>query len=1223
MPLKAIRNPKNYLLLWIIVLVIFSGFLFWAVRWYLHSQKQQTIHSLTDISYNLSNAVTENFINDMMETQYDASDLRYRNYINQLMLYQSHLQCENIFVLAVENHQVRIALATTPELMDYEIGNIYLDEGQIFDASSQIQLPVVSKPYFIDELQVITVLTPIKLSLDNAMELYIGVDFQASRFTKQLNKGKTQAVILISIFLLFNIFFIALIYWRDNQSVDIGTKLRHIESVAILLNFSLFLFIAVRITDRIDTIERQTSFRNVALPVQQNLHSALSELKKNLATVVSFIQNSESVEPEEFESFTQSLFGTDLLETLLYYQSVDEEDERQIEHTLPTIRLQHRPFYLANQYNPKQHISVAQFVKDHNKAIQRVQLSAFLSGKPSASRLLSDRNDTLTENLILVALPFYKWDKAEDHLKTYELDGVLLAVVNPQYILKTVFSKSYFAHDIIALALVELLSDTQSEYLTGLPEAHLQHVGQDIGLTHLNGLSSKNVLPLFLFNKTYLIVAHTIRAEVGYFKNIRLITILVFGVLAVVAIFFVVAFLKNRWASLELLVANQTLALRQRLTDMSYLKKISDERHQQHSIESFLTVIIGILREVFPSTESKFVSLRLNDVEYGESISETPDSIQISAKISGGEAGDGQICVVSRGADRFIEENQEFINQIAVSVSSWLSHERVLHQLRESEERFHALIENAFDGIYLVEGTQFVYANKSFLNMLGYSKEELLSDTFSMDVLLTDKSKEIVERRRIARAQNKEIPARYEFQQRTKTGTIQDVEVSTLALTLGGKKVIMGIIRDMTEKNQTQLKLIESEELLQQQNEELRVMNNELTLSNEQVRKMNHELIIAKKKAEASDQIKTQFLNNISHEVRTPLNGIVGAASLLGDSHSADEEIRELTTIINQSTRRLLQTITQYVDIALLHSDEMKRHDETFDISEIVSKLVNDYTSEAISKQLRLNVNISLKKRERKITTDKELVEKILVHLLDNAVKFTHKGGIDLLVSRIHHHLVFELKDTGIGIDPEFQKQIFDFFTQEDSGSRRQYDGNGLGLAICKGLTRLLGGSIFFNSIKHQGSTFVVQLPITEYYTASYPIEQDSTDKEKDVELGPTILIAEDEDSNFSVVSILFKKKLNARILRAENGREAIELVKEHPEINLVVMDLKMPFVDGFAATKEIKALRAELPVIALTAHGITGDESKALAAGCDEYFAKPININELIEAIQRYLNRN
>lgn len=173
MPLKAIRNPKNYLLLWIIVLVIFSGFLFWAVRWYLHSQKQQTIHSLTDISYNLSNAVTENFINDMMETQYDASDLRYRNYINQLMLYQSHLQCENIFVLAVENHQVRIALATTPELMDYEIGNIYLDEGQIFDASSQIQLPVVSKPYFIDELQVITVLTPIKLSLDNAMELYI------------------------------------------------------------------------------------------------------------------------------------------------------------------------------------------------------------------------------------------------------------------------------------------------------------------------------------------------------------------------------------------------------------------------------------------------------------------------------------------------------------------------------------------------------------------------------------------------------------------------------------------------------------------------------------------------------------------------------------------------------------------------------------------------------------------------------------------------------------------------------------------------------------------------------------------------------------------------------------------------------------------------------------------------------------------------------------------
>lgn len=367
----------------------------------------------------------------------------------------------------------------------------------------------------------------------------------------------------------------------------------------------------------------------------------------------------------------------------------------------------------------------------------------------------------------------------------------------------------------------------------------------------------------------------------------------------------------------------------------------------------------------------------------------------------------------------------------------------------------------------------------------------------------------------------------------------------------------------------------------------------------------------AKALAEASNRLKTAFLNNISHEVRTPLNGIMGAAMLLNEPGLGQDEIPSMVEIINLSTQRLIQTITDYMDISLLTSGNIEMNVKEHAISEITEPLVRKFQEACEEKEVEFVADISKELAAQLIKSDSEWLAKALSHLLSNAVKFTKSGKVCFSCSRQKNDFVFVIKDTGVGIEPKMQEKIFENFTQEDMGVSRKFEGSGLGLSIVQKVTDALKGNLKVNSKKGEGTTITLQIPDI---SAQPPI-----DGELHPETSKLVLIAEDEDSNFIVLDMILRKTFKAHVLRAKTGREAVDLAKEHPEVNLIIMDIKMPEMDGFEATRLIKSFNKNLPIIAVTAFAMSGDEHKAIEAGCDAYLPKPISRNDLYNLLAVY----
>ncbi|PKP52522.1 MAG: hypothetical protein CVT92_08515 [Bacteroidetes bacterium HGW-Bacteroidetes-1] len=370
--------------------------------------------------------------------------------------------------------------------------------------------------------------------------------------------------------------------------------------------------------------------------------------------------------------------------------------------------------------------------------------------------------------------------------------------------------------------------------------------------------------------------------------------------------------------------------------------------------------------------------------------------------------------------------------------------------------------------------------------------------------------------------------------------------------------------------------------------------------------------------AQASDKIKTEFLNNISHEVRTPLNGIIGAASLLSFDDISEESHREIISVLNLSTKRLLRTITQYMDISLLSSDNMPVYETPIEIFDFLRPLISEYQEECQQKNLEWVIDFPVEYHEILFTVDKSLLDKVLSHLLDNAVMFTEKGSVTFRFKIREEEIAFFIEDTGVGIDQEVKPRIFKVFSQEDASSLRRHEGSGLGLAICFKIIQLMGGRISFESEKGVGSNFYFTIPLLEK-TIVLEKEDQKIVILKTID-NPIVLIAEDEDSNFFVLKAILEKRMNAKVIRAFNGLEAVDVCRVTARLNLILMDLKMPVMDGFEATSIIKKEFKNIPIVAITAYGMTGDEQHAQDVGCDDYITKPFKTNALIESLNKFL---
>jgi PAS domain S-box-containing protein len=382
------------------------------------------------------------------------------------------------------------------------------------------------------------------------------------------------------------------------------------------------------------------------------------------------------------------------------------------------------------------------------------------------------------------------------------------------------------------------------------------------------------------------------------------------------------------------------------------------------------------------------------------------------------------------------------------------------------------------------------------------------------------------------------------------------------------------------------------------------------------------ELRIAKEKAEESNRLKTEFLNNMSHEIRTPMNGIMGYSDLLNDPEITAEKQKQYIQVISNSSNQLLRIINDILEISQLETKQVKAVNKEVCLNDLLFGLFSVFDMSAKEKRIPLYYKKGLSDDESFIFTDETKLTKIISNLLENALKFTQSGYVKMGYDLQNEMITIYVEDTGIGINLEMQESIFERFSQEDKGGVKLYGGLGLGLSIAKENAELLGGKITLKSEKGNGSTFYVTIPYNPVFLCKETIGPDGSKKPKTKKKELyTVLIVEDEEVNYLYLEALFDRaELDTKLIHAKNGKEAVDICKKGETINLILMDIKMPVMNGFEATKQIKEFRPDVPIIAQTAYTTAEDKDKAKAVGCDDFISKPILGESFNKIIDRYL---
>ncbi len=375
-----------------------------------------------------------------------------------------------------------------------------------------------------------------------------------------------------------------------------------------------------------------------------------------------------------------------------------------------------------------------------------------------------------------------------------------------------------------------------------------------------------------------------------------------------------------------------------------------------------------------------------------------------------------------------------------------------------------------------------------------------------------------------------------------------------------------------------------------------------------------HELQRAKEKAEESDRLKTAFLQNMSHEIRTPLNAISGFSGMLNKPELSEEKRKSFVSIIQNSSKQLISIVTDILTISALETKQEKPNIDKVCINNIIVDLLAIFKQQAQNQNISLYAKQQLSDKQSEIYTDKTKITQILTNLLTNALKFTHEGFIEFGYNLKDSELEFYVKDSGIGIKPEFHEKIFERFRQADKSINKLYGGTGLGLAISKAFAELLGGKIWVQSELEKGSTFYFTIPykpVNEIDKTTTPTKQNENFR--------TVLVAEDEEYNFLFIEELLID-MDLKLIHAKDGKETVEIFKANPNIDLILMDIKMPIMSGHEAAKIIKELKPDLPIVAQSAYALENERAKYEGI-FDDYLTKPINEDDLKQMVMKYID--
>jgi PAS domain S-box-containing protein len=407
-------------------------------------------------------------------------------------------------------------------------------------------------------------------------------------------------------------------------------------------------------------------------------------------------------------------------------------------------------------------------------------------------------------------------------------------------------------------------------------------------------------------------------------------------------------------------------------------------------------------------------------------------------------------------------------------------------------------------------------------------------------------------------------------------------EINHTGMMYRGKKAILEIFQDITERKEAE-----------------------------------KELIRAKVKAEESDKLKTAFLHNISHEIRTPMNAIVGFSALLSEPDIDKQSRESYIDVIMQSSNHLLSIITDIVDISNIEANIIKTLKNDVNVNSVIRSLVNQYAPVATKKGIELSFENGLPDKEATIVTDNTKLTQVLSNLLNNAMKFTEKGSVRIWYSLHDKVLEFNIADTGIGIAKEHFKKIFDRFFQVQNTVSRLYEGTGLGLSISKAYVEHLGGNIVITSEPGKGSTFTVTIPYEKAVSVKLPVIKSPVSDGLAFGGRKVILVAEDVESNFKLIKY-FLSGLDAEIIHAINGKEAVEKCLAIKNIDLILMDIKMPVMDGYTAVKLIREKHSKIPIIAQTAYA--DDRDRAIECGCSGFISKPFDKKALFKILEEFI---
>jgi PAS domain S-box-containing protein len=513
---------------------------------------------------------------------------------------------------------------------------------------------------------------------------------------------------------------------------------------------------------------------------------------------------------------------------------------------------------------------------------------------------------------------------------------------------------------------------------------------------------------------------------------------------------------------------------------------------------------------------------------------------------------------------------------------------RIQDELRQSEERFRSVAENAIDSIITVDSAGIIIGwNQGAKRAFGYSEDEIIGQSFSI-IIPTEYRKKYLSAFFIQHSsiESTVVGSTIELKGIRKNKEIFPIELSLSRWESYSDTFFTGIIRDITER-----KLREEE------------------------------LLYAKKKAEESDLLKSAFLANMSHEIRTPLNGIIGFSHLLIESDISPDEKISFVETIDKCSYHLLQIVSDILDISKIEAGEDKFDPVAFNVSTLLEEVRKFFEPQAKEKNLKFSVKDEIPQNRCIINNDKVKLWKSLDNIISNALKFTEAGTVSVVASQHDNTLVFKIQDTGIGIEKSDQEKIFNRFWQAEVLLSRNHGGTGLGLSLAKCYIEKMGGNIRVDSVPKKGSTFIFEIPLTcDRESDTNKGEQVHETQLSDSNTRKTILVAEDEIHNsFFIKTVL--KRLGLKVIEARNGSEAVNLIRNVPEISLVLMDIKMPVMDGITATNLIKSIRNNLPVIATTAYAYSNDKEESNAAGFDDFLTKPISKETIISTVGKYLN--